>query len=196
MSSGSASTELVRDGFRGTCSSPEAVDGWTGRRSRVSEDRDLLSACEPQRHCLPRADRPVHRNQSSGTEPNLGGGFSLRCAEGEDSTNVLRRYPAEFKLLRDVLFASHRSGDGWRKQWRQHSLKNAGFFGWISFSELTTTKPPPHQGVHVVARHNSLPPEYLDVSVGVRFKGIDPTMEIAVLEKSPGAKLLTKHHTL
>ena len=171
------------------------MDGWADA-PRVSEDHNLLSACEPQRHYLPRVDRPVHRNHSSGTEPNLGGGFSLRCTEGEDSTNVLRRYPDEHKLLMDIFFASHWSGDGCRREWRRRSLGNAGFFGWISFSELTTTKPPPHQGVHVVARHNSLPPEYLDVSVGVRFKGIDPTLEIAALEKSPGAKLLTKHHTM
>ena len=69
-----------------------------------------------------------------------------------------------------------------RMDWRRRSLENAGFFGWISFRELTTTKPPPYQGVYVVARHNSLPPEYLDVSVGGHFKGIDPTMDIAVLQ--------------
>ena len=116
------------------------MDEWADA-PRVSEDRDLLSACEPQRHYLPRVDRPVHRKQISGTEPNLGGGFSLRCAEGEDSTNVLRRYPDEHKLLMDIFFASHWSSDRWRKEWRRRSLENAGFFGWISFSELTTTKP-------------------------------------------------------
>ena len=58
-----------------------------------------------------------------------------------------------------------------------------------------------HETTATPGRARGRPPQLIAARVfgcqcRVRFKGIDPTMEIAALEKSPGAKLLTTHHTL
>jgi hypothetical protein len=76
--------------------------------------------------------------------------------------------------------------------WSQSGLEQAGFSGWVPFSALGTANVPADPGVYVVLRPDNTTPLFLPVSPAGWFKGKDPSVPIADLEKSwvPDASLL------
>jgi hypothetical protein len=65
------------------------------------------------------------------------------------------------------------------------ALMEAGFKGFVTFAELREggiEKVPHVGGIYVVLREAEDGPVFLDQSVGGRFKGKDPTVEIPILQ--------------
>jgi transcriptional regulator with XRE-family HTH domain len=60
------------------------------------------------------------------------------------------------------------------------TLAEAGFEGFLRLSALVSDMPgvPASPGVYVVIRRSTVPPEFLDRSVGGHFKGEDPTVPV------------------
>ncbi|MDI9941519.1 hypothetical protein QM806_39945 [Rhodococcus sp. IEGM 1351] len=77
-------------------------------------------------------------------------------------------------------------------KWTQDALIDAGFAGFVRFSELPTAQVPTDPGVYVVIRVAETDPEFLEKSPAGRFKGKDPSVPVASLEDAwiPGSPVM------
>ncbi len=67
----------------------------------------------------------------------------------------------------------------------REELKSEGFVGFVTFEALREggfAQVPEAEGTYVVLREAMQPPEFLEASIGGRFKGEDPTVPVATLE--------------
>ena len=62
------------------------------------------------------------------------------------------------------------------------SLKAAGFVGFVPLVSIDASTVPTEPGLYVMVRPTVGAPRFLDVSVGGRFKGKDPSVPVARLE--------------
>jgi hypothetical protein len=72
-----------------------------------------------------------------------------------------------------------------RESFKRAVLMEAGFKGFVTFAELREggiEKVPHVGGIYVVLREAEDGPVFLEQSVGGRFKGKDPTVEIPILQ--------------
>jgi hypothetical protein len=63
----------------------------------------------------------------------------------------------------------------------RRALEAGGFRGFVRFDQLDAAPPPDGGGVYVVVRESDMPPTFLDVSIGGRFKERDPTVDASIL---------------
>lgn len=66
--------------------------------------------------------------------------------------------------------------------WSRVGLVNAGFVGFLPLATLPPAEVPKLPGIYVVLREPATAPTFLAQSVAGRFKGVDSTVETAVLE--------------
>ncbi|WLF51535.1 hypothetical protein [Rhodococcus opacus] len=69
-------------------------------------------------------------------------------------------------------------------KWTQDALIDAGFTGFVRFSELPTSQAATDPGVYVVIRLAETDPEFLQQSPAGWFKGKDPSVPVATLENA------------
>ena len=77
-------------------------------------------------------------------------------------------------------------------KWTQDALIDAGFAGFVRFSELPTAQVPTDPGVYVVIRTAEADPEFLQTSLAGWFKGKDPSVPVSMLEAAwvPGSSVV------
>jgi hypothetical protein len=76
--------------------------------------------------------------------------------------------------------------------WSRSGLTDAGFEGFVRFSELSASSVPRRQGVYVVVRERTDEPTFVDMSPAGWFKGKDPSVEPSALQDAwvDGAQVL------
>ena len=77
-------------------------------------------------------------------------------------------------------------------KWTQNALIDAGFTGFVRFSELPTAQVPADPGVYVVIRVTEADPKFLQESRAGWFKGKDPSVPVSTLESAwvPGSSVV------
>ena len=77
-------------------------------------------------------------------------------------------------------------------KWTQDALIDAGFEGFVPFSELPTSQVPTAPGVYVVIRVAGTDPKFLQKSPAGWFKGKDPSVPVTTLENAwvPGSPVV------
>ncbi|WP_225857948.1 hypothetical protein [Rhodococcus wratislaviensis] len=77
-------------------------------------------------------------------------------------------------------------------KWTLDGLIDAGFTGFVRFSELPTAQVPTDPGMYVVIRVAETDPEFLQQSPAGWFKGKDPSVPVSTLEAAwvPGSSVV------